>query len=218
MIHIAPSILSADFARLAAEVAEVEQAGADWLHIDVMDGHFVDNITIGPLIVRSLRPHSRLPFDVHLMIDRPGRYIADFVDAGADLISVHVEGHTHLHRTIHQIKELGRKAGVVLNPATPAAALEEVLDDIDYVLVMTVNPGFGGQRFIASTLGKIRAIRRTLDERGRSDVPIQVDGGIAPDTAKLVVDAGASVLVAGNAVFGAADRAGAMAALRKAVE
>lgn len=215
MIKLAPSILSADFSKLAAEVLEVEQAGADWIHVDVMDGHFVPNITFGPLIVEWLRPHTKLPLDVHLMIANPDRYVPAFVKAGADLISVHVEADIHLHRTIHLIRELGAKPGVVINPATPVEQLAPILSDVDYVLLMTVNPGFGGQQFISSVLDKIRRLRTMLDERGLTGVDIEVDGGIHAKTAPLVVEAGANVLVAGNAVFGRPDRAAAMDELRE---
>jgi ribulose-phosphate 3-epimerase len=215
MLRIAPSLLSADFARLAEEVGEVERAGADVLHLDVMDGLFVPNITFGPLVVEALRPHSRLIFDVHLMIERPERYVELFAKAGADWMSVHAEGAAHLHRTICQIKDLGVKAGVVINPATPAESLVPVLGDVDYILVMTVNPGFGGQKFIHSTLEKIRTLRRMLDERGLGGVPIEVDGGINGETAPLAVEAGAEVLVAGNSIFGRPDRAAAIREIRE---
>jgi len=215
MVKLAPSILSADFARLADEVQEVEQAGADWIHVDVMDGHFVPNITLGPLVVEALRPHTKLPLDVHLMIEQPDRYVAAFAKAGADLISVHVEADVHLHRTIKLIRELGVKPGVVLNPATPVSLLEPILGDIDLVLIMTVNPGFGGQSFIVSMLDKIRHVRSMLDQRGLHHVDIEVDGGIHAETAPQVVQAGANVLVAGNAVFGRGDRAAALSELRE---
>ncbi len=201
-IKIAPSILSADFARLGEQVAEAEAGGGDYIHVDVMDGHFVPNITIGPLVVKAVRRSTRLPVDVHLMIESPERYLADFCAAGADNLSVHVETCPHLHRTIHQIKELGCRAGVVLNPSTPVVALEEVLPDVDLVLVMTVDPGFGGQVFIEGTLSKIQRVRAMLDAQG-SEAEIEVDGGIDPKTASRVAAAGATVLVAGSAVFGA---------------
>jgi ribulose-phosphate 3-epimerase len=214
MIRIAPSILSADFAKLGAEINDAERGGADWIHVDVMDGHFVPNITIGPLVVESIRPHTKLPLDVHLMITRPDEYIAAFAQAGADRISVQVETCQHLHRTLHLIKEQGVKAGVVLNPATSLTTIEHVLNEVDLILIMTVNPGFGGQKFIEATLPKIRALRGQLNELGLQDTYIQVDGGINIETASLVIDAGADVLVAGNAVFGAKDRAAAIAGLR----
>lgn len=210
MIKVAPSILSADFAKLADEVREVEQAGAEWLHVDVMDGHFVPNMTIGPLVVRSLRPHTNLFMDVHLMIEEPARYVEAFADAGADGISVHAEADRHLFRTLNLIRQLGKKAGVVLNPSTPADQLVPVLGEIDYVLIMTVNPGFGGQAFLMPMLDKIRRMRSLLDERGLNHVEIEVDGGINEQTAPLVAEAGATILVAGNAVFGRNNRAEAM--------
>ena len=197
---IAPSILSADFARLGEEVAEAEAAGADRIHIDVMDGHFVPNITIGPVVVRSLRRVTRLPLEVHLMIAEPDRYLEAFADAGADGLTVHVEGAVHLHRTLESIARLKRHVGLALNPATPATALDEVLPELDLVLVMTVDPGFGGQDFIAGTVAKIRRIRALLD-RVRPECALEVDGGIHPATAPLAVEAGARVLVAGSAIF-----------------
>ncbi len=199
---IAPSILSADFGRLAEEVRAVEEAGADWIHVDVMDGRFVPNITIGPLIVSAVRRATKLPVDVHLMIVEPERYVDDFCKAGADSVSVHVEASTHLHRTVQQIKAHGAKAGVVLNPHTSEEAIRYVIDDVDLVLVMSVNPGFGGQSFIPSALPKLRAIRAMIDRSGR-DVKLEVDGGVGPTTSGAVVGAGARVLVAGSAVFGA---------------
>jgi ribulose-phosphate 3-epimerase len=213
MIKIAPSILSADFAKLKDEIQEVEQAGADWLHIDVMDGHFVPNITLGPLIVEAIRPHTALPLDVHLMIEQPDRYIAEFAKAGADYISVHQEACVHLHRTIHLIKDQGVKAGVVINPATPASMIEPILPEVDLVLLMTVNPGFGGQKFIDNVLPKIAQVRQWVEEKGLQ-VEIEVDGGVNQETARQVVQAGANVLVAGSAIFRAADRKQALSAIR----
>jgi ribulose-phosphate 3-epimerase len=202
VIKIAPSILSADFARLADGVAAAEAAGADWIHVDVMDGHFVPNITIGPPVVAALRRVTDLPLDVHLMIDAPERYVEAFADAGADILTVHQEAARHLHRTLQAIRHRGMRTGVSLNPATPVTALEEILPSVDMVLIMSVNPGFGGQSFIPTTtakIGKVKAMIRDADLHG---VEIQVDGGIAPDTAGEVVAAGATVLVAGAAVFG----------------
>jgi ribulose-phosphate 3-epimerase len=201
-ILIAPSILSADFSRLGQQVAEAEAAAADYIHVDVMDGHFVPNITLGPLVVRAVRRATKLPLDVHLMIEAPERYLQAFREAGADHLIVHVETCPHLHRTIQQIKEMGCRAGVTLNPGTPATTLEEILPYVGQVLVMTVNPGFGGQVFIETMLSKIRRIRAMLDELG-SRAELEVDGGIDLETAPLVVEAGARVLVAGSAVFGA---------------
>lgn len=213
MIKIAPSILSADFARLGAEIKDVENGGADYIHVDVMDGHFVPNITIGPLIVNAIRPTTMLPLDVHLMIENPDLYIPEFAKAGADIITVHVEACRHLHRTLHLIKENGVKAGVVLNPATPVNTIEHILDDIDMVLLMTVNPGFGGQKFIHSVLPKIKTVASLIKERGL-DIEIEVDGGVNPETAKLCIEAGANVLVAGSAVFNMEDRKKAIEAIR----
>ena len=197
---ISPSILSADFAKLGEEVRAIDQAGADWIHVDVMDGHFVPNITIGPGVVKALRPHSAKPFDVHLMISPIDSFLDAFAEAGADIITVHPEAGPHLHRTIQHIKSLGKKAGVSLNPATPAKMLDYVLEEIDLVLVMSVNPGFGGQKFIASQLKKIEAIANRIAKEGLK-VEVEVDGGIDPDTAKQAVSAGATVLVAGTAAF-----------------
>jgi ribulose-phosphate 3-epimerase len=197
---IAPSILSADFAKLGEEVRAIDEAGADWIHIDVMDGHFVPNLTIGPGVVKALRSHSTKPFDVHLMISPVDPFLDDFAEAGADLITVHPEAGPHLHRTIQRIKALGKKAGVSLNPATAPDVVDYVLDQIDLVLVMSVNPGFGGQKFIGSQLGKIEAIASKIAKSGRS-IELEVDGGIDPENARRAVDAGATVLVAGTAAF-----------------
>ncbi|MED4780544.1 ribulose-phosphate 3-epimerase [Brevibacillus choshinensis] len=214
MVKIAPSILSADFARLGEEIQDVERGGADWIHVDVMDGHFVPNITIGPLIVDAIRPVTKLPLDVHLMIEEPDRYIPQFAKSGADWITVHQEACRHLHRTLHLIKEQGVKAGVVLNPATSLATIEHVLSDLDMVLLMTVNPGFGGQKFIHNVVPKIKELRRMLNDRGLGNVEIEIDGGVNTETARLCEEAGATVLVAGNAVFNQKDRAQAIAAIR----
>ena len=197
---IAPSILSADFAKLGEEVRAIDEAGADWIHIDVMDGHFVPNITIGPGVVKALRPHTAKPFDVHLMISPVDLFLDGFAEAGADIITVHPEAGPHLHRTIQRIKDLGKKAGVSLNPATPAKALDYVLEEVDLVLVMSVNPGFGGQKFISSQLRKIEAIANRIAKENL-DVHLEVDGGIDPETARQAVGAGANVLVAGTAAF-----------------
>jgi len=199
-LRIAPSILSADFARLGEELRAVTAAGADYIHVDVMDGHFVPNLTIGPVVVKALRPHSALPFDVHLMIAPVDPYIPDFAKAGADIITVHAEAGPHLHRSLQLVKHQGKKAGVSLNPATPISAIEHVWDDIDLVLVMSVNPGFGGQSFIPSQLEKIAELRRRIDRTGRP-IELEVDGGINAETAPQVVAAGADVLVAGTATF-----------------
>ena len=214
-VRIAPSILSADFAALGAEIEAVTAAGADWIHVDVMDNHFVPNLTIGPMVVKALRKHSKQPFDVHLMVTPVDPLVPAFAEAGADVISFHPEAGPHLHRTIQLIRSLGKKAGCVLNPATPLAALEHVLGDLDLVLVMSVNPGFGGQAFIASQLRKIEAVRTMIDKTGR-DIRLEVDGGITPATARLCVEAGADVLVAGSSSFagGPARYAGNIAALR----
>ena len=210
---IAPSILSADFTRLGEEITAVAKGGADVIHIDVMDGHFVPNITIGPLVVQAVRRITDLPLDVHLMIENADAYLEDFAKAGADWITVHVETGYHLHRTIHRIKELGKKAGAVLNPATPLSSLEEILPDLDLVMLMTVNPGFGGQSFIESSLAKIRQLKKMIDDRGLR-VGIEVDGGVSPKTIGAIAAAGANIFVAGSAVFGKDDYAKVIAELK----
>jgi ribulose-phosphate 3-epimerase len=215
-VELAPSILAADFARLGEQVAEAERAGADRIHVDVMDGHFVPNITIGPVVVRSLRPVTRLPLETHLMISDPDLYLEPFAEAGSDAFLVHWEGNNNLHRTVQRAKALGKRVGVVINPATPAEVLEEILPDVDQVLVMTVNPGFGHQHFIATALSKIRRVREMIGHV-KPGIDLEVDGGIDAQTAPLVIEAGANVLVAGSAVFGAAEGvAAAMKRLRAA--
>ncbi len=217
-IKIAPSILSADFARLGEQVAEAEAAGADYIHVDVMDGHFVPNLTIGPLIVEALRPRTRLPLDVHLMVEEPDRLIADFAKAGANILTVHAEATPHLHRTVQAIKELNVKAGVSLNPSTSVSAIEELLPFLDLILVMSVNPGFGGQSFISHVLPKIARLRKMLDEGGYS-AELEVDGGVNEKTAASVVQAGARVLVAGSAIYNKRESVqGAGARLKPAAE
>ena len=215
-ILLAPSILSADFARLGEAVAAAERGGADLIHVDVMDGHFVPNITIGPPVVKSLKRVATVPLDVHLMITDPDKYIGAFAEAGASMISVHVEVLPHLHRTIHAIKALGAKAGVVLNPSTPIVAISEIAGDVDFVLVMSVNPGFGGQSFIPRSESKVAEVRALLDKAGNSQAAIEIDGGIDMTTVARVVKAGARMLVAGNAIFGTADPEKAARALKAA--
>jgi ribulose-phosphate 3-epimerase len=221
-IKIAPSILSSDFARLGEQVQEAIRAGADIIHVDIMDGHFVPNMTIGPLVVSAIRPiaeQAGIPLDVHLMIEAPERLIPDFAEAGANSLTVHVETCSHLHRTIEQIKELGVDAGVTLNPATPLISLQEILIYVDHVLIMSVNPGFGGQSYIPSSTAKIARLRTMLDERGLSKIDLQVDGGIGPDNAAQIIVAGATVLIAGSAIFNDhASVAHNIAALRRAAE
>ncbi|MFK4998031.1 ribulose-phosphate 3-epimerase [Bacillus sp. N9] len=216
MMKIAPSILAADFSKLADEIKEVEAAGADLIHIDVMDGHFVPNITMGPLIVEAVRKVTDLPLDVHLMIEEPARFVKEFVNAGADYVTVHVEADPHVHRTIQEIKRLGAKPGVVLNPATSVSTIEHIIDDVDIVLLMTVNPGFGGQSFIPNVLPKIREVKNMIDRKQLS-VDIEVDGGVNRDTIKQCMDAGANVFVAGSNIFANEDRKAAIQELRKQI-
>jgi len=213
---IAPSILSADFSKLGDEIRAVEAAGADWIHIDVMDGHFVPNITIGPLIVEAARRVTALPLDVHLMIENPERYIKDFADAGADLIAVQAETCVHLHRTVQMIKEIGLRAGVVLNPSTPLSAVEWVLNNVDFVMIMSVNPGFGGQDFIPNSLDKIRELRGMIQKNGLSTL-IEIDGGVNEKTIKNISDAGVDVFVAGSAIFGSPDYKKTIARFRELI-
>ena len=215
-VRIAPSILSADFAALGAAVVAAEKGGADLIHVDVMDGHFVPNITIGPLVVKSVKRIASVPLDVHLMITNPDAYAEAFVQAGADMLSVHVEVLPHLNRTISFIKSLGAKAGVVLNPSTPPVTIEEVAGDVDFVLVMSVNPGFGGQKFIPKSLQKVAAIRAILDRAGNTRAPIEIDGGVDLSNIARVVDAGVEIVVAGSAIFNAADPTAATKALKDA--
>ena len=213
MKYIAPSILSADFARLGEEIKAVESAGADWIHADVMDGHFVPNITFGPLIVEAVRRITALPIDVHLMIENPDAYIADFADAGATFISVHLETCVHIHRSVQLIRECGAKPGIVLNPSTPLQSLDWILEDVDYVLIMSVNPGFGGQQFIPSSLGKIRELRLKIEGRNLNTL-IEIDGGVNENTIADIANAGADVFVAGSAIFGSHDYKKTIDALR----
>ncbi len=216
MTKIAPSILSANFAKLGEEIKEVEQAGADYIHVDVMDGHFVPNITIGPLIVEAIKPVTNLPLDVHLMIENPDQYIPTFAEKGASIITVHQEACPHLHRTIQLIKDMNVQAGVVINPATPIEMITEILSYVDLVLIMTVNPGFGGQSFIHEMIPKVKAIAE-LREQNNYQYEIEIDGGVNIETAKLCTDAGADVLVAGSAIFNESDRKKAIEDLRKAI-
>lgn len=214
-LSLAPSILSADLGRLAEEVREVEALGGEYIHVDIMDGRFVPNITVGPPVVRAVRAATKAVVDCHLMILEPERYVAEFANAGADIISVHVEASPHLQRTLHAIRALGKRAGVVLNPHTPEDTIRYVLGDVDLILVMSVNPGFGGQSFLPLVLPKLKALRQMIDQSGR-DIELEIDGGIGPENAKLVTDAGVTVIVAGSAIFGQKDRGAAMRQLRAA--
>lgn len=213
IIKVAPSILSADFSQLANEIIKIEKAGADWVHIDVMDGHFVPNLTFGPPVVAAIRKVTKLPFDVHLMVTNPQDLIEPFIKAGADIITVHAETAPHLHRLLQTIKEHGKKAGVSLNPSTPLTVVEEVLDDLDMILIMSVNPGFGGQKFIPGAIDKVRRLREKIEQR-KLTLDIEVDGGINASTARQVIAAGATILVAGSAVYGAPDMTQAIKAIR----
>ncbi|PJK17912.1 ribulose-phosphate 3-epimerase [Chryseomicrobium excrementi] len=215
MVKVAPSILAADFANLQSEIEIVERAGADWIHVDVMDGHFVPNITMGALVVDAIRPHTKLPLDVHLMIEQPDQFIESFAKAGADIITVHVEACRHLHRTLHYIKSFGIQCGVVLNPHTPISTIEHLLEDVDVVLFMTVNPGFGGQSFIPSVLQKVKALAELKEQRGLN-FEIEIDGGVNKETVKECVSAGATVVVAGSAIYGAADKEQALQDIKEA--
>jgi ribulose-phosphate 3-epimerase len=215
-VKLAPSILAADLGRLAEEVHQVETLGAEYIHVDVMDGRFVPNITLGPPVVRAVRAATKAVVDCHLMIVEPERYVAEFANAGADIITVHVEASPHLQRTLHSIRDLGKRAGVVLNPHTPEDTIRYVMGDVDLILVMSVNPGFGGQSFLPLVLPKLRALRQMIDATGR-DIDLEIDGGIGPDNARLVTDAGATVLVAGSSIFGQKDRGAAIQQLRAAV-
>ena len=215
-VKLAPSILAADLGRLAEEVHQVETLGAEYIHVDVMDGRFVPNITLGPPVVRAVRAATKAVVDCHLMIVEPERYVAEFASAGADIITVHVEASPHLQRTLHAIRDLGKRAGVVLNPHTPEDTIRYVMGDVDLILVMSVNPGFGGQSFLPLVLPKVRALREMIDATGR-DIDLEIDGGIGPDNARLVTEAGATVLVAGSSIFGQKDRAAAIQQLRAAV-